>query len=265
MQLAWFLLFIGSFGIAQEHSYHDVLDRIIAAQNVSDRVKDDYSFTEHRDMKIVGATGDLVKEDHLVTEVTRVNGHVIRRVVSKNGKPLAGKELEAEEKRVIKEAERSDSGESFKGGPNIPTMLQNVVITSVEKKQYNSEDAVFVYFSPGNRKKSGNYAEDMFASMTGFLVVDPITYRMKYLNGHSGLSKTVMLGLGAIKSVSICANYFKFDNYFTALGQLDIDIDSRALFKKIKIHMHSELKSYKRFTVEPVKIENYNVIKNNQE
>ncbi|HUX45867.1 MAG TPA: hypothetical protein VMV57_14055, partial [Terracidiphilus sp.] len=88
---------------------HALMREVQQHQRRLDKVRESYTYTSTQTLETLDGSGRVTKSETTESEDFFVNGHVIERLVKKNGQPLDAKAQQKEAGRVTKQVEKAES------------------------------------------------------------------------------------------------------------------------------------------------------------
>ena len=161
-----------------------LMHEVEAHQRSAEAVEKDYMYHSATMLTEMDGHGGVKKTERREFDVFWVNGVRVRRMVSKDGKPVSGDELAKENARIDKEAakarERRDKAdaqgkETDPRGDEVVTVsriLELGSFTNPRRLQINGRDTIAVDYAGDLKAKTRNRMEDVIRDMAGTVWVD---------------------------------------------------------------------------------------------
>jgi hypothetical protein len=207
-------------------------------QRKAEAVEKDYIYHSVETEQKLDSNGQVKK--NTVTEADHywVNGVPVRRIVKKNGKPLAPEEIAQEDERidkmVAKDRERRDKSD-HEGKETDPRGNEEVTVSrllelgsffNARRVQLNGRDTIAVDFAGDPHAKTHDEAEQAIREMRGTAWVDERDHRLVRVEGYFANSFKVAGGLlvNVQKNTRFTATWSKINDevwqpsYFDAQG-----------------------------------------------
>lgn len=153
-----------------------LLQQVSEHQRQLDKVRENYTYTSFSITEDVDANGRVTHSENEETENFFVNGHEIARLVKKDGKPLAGKDLEKETERVTKRVEKASStpaGQHLdQNAISIRKLLDLMELRNPQRLNYRGRATIQFDFVGRRELKTHGMEEDLSKKLEGSLWVD---------------------------------------------------------------------------------------------
>jgi hypothetical protein len=226
-------------------------------QRELDQVRESYTYTTLQTIQDIDSSGRVKKTTTEEHEAFFVHGHVIERVVKRNGQPLAGHDMDKETERVTKlveKAEKTPTGQPLEG-PSITVsrILELMEVRNPRRELYRGRHAIVFDFVGRKDVKTHGMAEDASKKLAGTMWIDEADRQVAHLDVHFTDDFRVAAGLFA--SIQKGSS-FHFDQAPVEDGLWlptggEGNVQARVLLVKgIRQHVVERDYDYKRFRVE---------------
>ena len=161
-----------------------LMHEVEAHQRAAEAVEKDYMYHSATTMAETDGHGGVKKLERREFDTFWVNGVQVRRLTSKDGRPVSGDELKKENERIDKEAakarerrEKADAAgkETDPRGDDVVTVsriLELGSFTHARRLQINGRDTIAVDYAGDPKAKTRNRMEDVIRDMVGTVWVD---------------------------------------------------------------------------------------------
>ncbi|HEX7729613.1 MAG TPA: hypothetical protein VF392_11295 [Terracidiphilus sp.] len=226
-------------------------------QRELDQVRESYTYTTLQTIQDIDSSGRVKKTTTEEHEAFFVHGHVIERVVKRNGQPLSGHDMDKETERVTKlveKAEKTPTGQPLEG-PSITVsrILELMEVRNPRRELYRGRHAIVFDFVGRKDVKTHGMAEDASKKLAGTMWIDEADRQVAHLDVHFTDDFRVAAGLFA--SIQKGSS-FHFDQSPVEDGLWlptggEGNVQARVLLVKgIRQHVVERDYDYKRFRVE---------------
>jgi hypothetical protein len=245
-----------------------LLKAVVANQEKIEELLDHYTYRA-TETERAEDNGQLKDVKTRVFEVTPVGGRSVSRLISVDGKELAGAEREKEDRRVQKDVEEAmkraerkrrkaeqqagDEKDSDKEGRiTILSILRIEEVTSVRREVYRGQEVVAFDFEPRKDFKPRNLAESIVSKLAGTLWVDEGVSQIVRAEAH--LTDTFKIGGGLVASVAPSSSFIfdqeKVNDEVWLPSKVEANLGARvALFKKFKHNSVTHFSDYKKYQI----------------
>jgi len=145
-------------------------------QKQLEKVRETYTYSSEQTVEDLDAGGRVTKTETAEHEDFFVNGHVIRRMVKKDGKTLSGEEERKETERVTKlveKAEKTPPGEPLEGPQiTVSRVLEIMDVRNPRRESYRGRATIVFDFVGRKDAKTHGLAEDMSKKLAGTIWID---------------------------------------------------------------------------------------------
>ena len=226
-------------------------------QRELDQVRESYTYTTLQTIQDIDSSGRVKKTTTEEHEAFFVHGHVIERVVKRNGQPLSGHDMDKETERVTKlveKAEKTPTGQPLEG-PSITVsrILELMEVRNPRRELYRGRHAIVFDFVGRKDVKTHGMVEDVSKKLAGTMWIDEADRQVAHLDVHFTDDFRVAAGLFA--SIQKGSS-FHFDQSPVEDGLWlptggEGNVQARVLLVKgIRQHVVERDYDYKRFRVE---------------
>jgi hypothetical protein len=147
-----------------------------AHQKELDKVRENYTYTSVETTEDVDAAGRVKKTETEKDDDFFVNGHLIERAVEKDGKPLAGHELDKENERVkklVEKAEKTPPDQPLEGPTiSLSRLLEIMDVRNPRREMFRGRAAIVFDFIGRKDAKTHGLAEDASKKLEGTIWID---------------------------------------------------------------------------------------------
>ncbi len=153
-----------------------VVQRVLASQQEIDKQLERFGYTETCKREEDGKQKNLE-----VYEVTMYKGRKIRRLISRNGKPLDDSDLAKENERIekqIRSLERGNIPPLTNRRVKLEDLLRCSVFTNVGEAKVDGRDVWLAEFHPNPQAKPSNVNERFVHNLDGKIAVDPAALQL---------------------------------------------------------------------------------------
>jgi len=157
-------------------------------QRELDQVRESYTYTTFQTTQDIDSSGRVKKTTTEEHEAFFVHGHVIERVVKRNGQPLNGHDMDKETERVTKlvgKAEKTPTGQPLEG-PSITVsrILELMDVRNPRRDLYRGRHAIVFDFVGRKNVKTHGMAEDASKKLAGTMWIDEADRQVAHLDVH---------------------------------------------------------------------------------
>ncbi len=154
-------------------------------QEQLEKLRENYTYTALMIIQDVDASGQVKKTQSVQTDDFFVNGHLIERVVKKNGQPLTGHDLAKENERVTKQVEKAEKTPSSQplDGPavTVSRLLQIMDVSNPRREIYHGRPTIVFDFKGRKHVKTHGLAEDASKKLEGTIWIDEADRQVAHL------------------------------------------------------------------------------------
>jgi hypothetical protein len=234
-----------------------LMREVAAHQKELDKVRENYTYTSLRTIQNMDSNGQVTKTETEEFEDFFVHGHVIERMVKKDGQPLSEHELKKETERVTKLAEKAEKTprEQQLEGPtiSISRLLEIMDVRNPSREIYHGRPSIIFDFIGRKDAKTHGLAEDASKVLQGTLWLDEASRQVIHL--EVSFNDNFRIGGGLVGTIEKGSN-FHFDQALVN-GEIWLPtggegtVQARVLmFKGVHQHYTERDFDYQRFHVE---------------
>ena len=151
-----------------------------------EKVRENYTYSSTETTQDIDTNGQVKKTESEETEVFFVNGHLIERVVKKNGQPLSGNDLDKETGRVtklVKKAEKTPSDKPLEGEVvTVSRLLEIMDVRNERRENYRGRPTIVFDFVGRKDAKTHGLAEDASKKLQGTIWIDEADRQIAHLD-----------------------------------------------------------------------------------
>lgn len=254
-----------------------LMREVMEHQKQLDKVRESYTYSSLHIAQDIDANGQVKKTETQEAEDFFVNGHIIERIVKKNGRPLDAGNQQKETERVTKlveKAERTAPGEPLEGPAiSVSRVLEIMDLRNPRRVQFRGRPTIVFDFIGRKNAKTHGLAEDASKKLQGTVWIDEADRQVAHLEVSFNDNFRVAGGLFA--SIQKGSN-FRFDQQLVshsgddnlssaapASGELWLPTGGEGtmqarilLLKNLRQHITERDFDFKRFTVETQQVKN---------
>ncbi len=256
-----------------------LLQEVKANEDKVDEILEKYTYTEKQTDRESDASGQLREKKSETFELTFYKGNRIKRLIEKNGKPLAANELESENKRIekrVREIEKKEAEKEKKaskerelaqetaGTPDdengqrisIADVLRASKLTNPRRERFRNRDVIVFDFEPLPGYKPQKRVEKFFGKTAGAIWVDANDKQVARVEAR--LVEAYKVAGGMLASLKEGATFVleqdRVNNEIWLPTRADINLSIKVLMVKgINANSVIEYGNYKRFQVDAEK------------
>lgn len=175
------LLFSASLLYAQPARYDPpdiqlILRRVQDHQRQVEAMRENYTYDCQQTTQYLAASGEVKKTETEQREEFFVNGHLIGRVVKRNGQPLTGDDLDKENRRVmelVEKAQTTPPGQRLEGPSITLSRVLELMDLSNPRREVFHDRPTFVFDFVGRKDaKTHGMMEDASKKLRGTVWID---------------------------------------------------------------------------------------------
>jgi hypothetical protein len=164
---------------------HQLLREVQDHQKQLDKIRESYTYTSLQTVQDIDPNGLVKKTQTEEREAFFVNGHVIDRLVKRNGKPLDEHDQQKETERVTKmveKAQRTPRDQPLEG-PSITVsrLLEIMDVKNERRENYHGRSAIVFDFVGRKDAKTHGIAEDASKKLQGTVWIDEADRQVAHL------------------------------------------------------------------------------------
>jgi hypothetical protein len=164
---------------------HQLLREVMDHQKQLDKVREAYTYTSVETTQDIDSSGQVKKTETQEFEEFFVNGHLIRRMVKKDGKPLSENDQQKETERVTKlveKAEKTPSGQPLDSQSiSVSRVLEIMDERNPRRETYRGRPAIVFDFVGRKDAKTHGLAEDASKKLQGSVWIDEADRQVAHL------------------------------------------------------------------------------------
>jgi hypothetical protein len=153
-------------------------------QKALEKVQENYTYSSLQTTQDLDSNGRVKKTVVEEREVFFVNGRAIARLVKKDGKPLAGDELDKETKRVTKEVEKAEKPAKPKEGQDLSVsrILAVVEVRNPRRESYRGRPTIIFNMVGRKDAKAHGLEEEVYKKLQGTVWIDEADRQIAHLD-----------------------------------------------------------------------------------
>jgi len=164
---------------------HQLMREVVEHQKLLEKVRENYTYSSSQTTQDIDTNGQVRKTETVEAEDFFVNGHVIERVIKKNGQPLNEHEQQKETERVsklVEKAEKTPSDQALEGPEiSVRRLLEIMDVRNPRREIYRGRPAILFDFAGRKDAKTHGMAEDASKKLQGTLWVDEADRQVAHL------------------------------------------------------------------------------------
>jgi hypothetical protein len=226
-------------------------------QKQLEKVRENYTYSAAQTTQELDSNGQVTKTDTTELEIFYVNGQPIERLVKKDGKPLAGHDLDKETERVTKAVEKAQKPQPEQPKEDQEISMRRILemadVRNPRRESYRGRAAIVFDFVGRKDAKTHGLSEDLSKKLQGTVWVDESDRQVAHLDAVFDDNFHVAGGLVANVQKG---SSFHFDQA-SVNGEVwlptgaEVTLQMRLLLVKgIRQHSVARFYDYKRFRVE---------------
>ncbi|HUV69277.1 MAG TPA: hypothetical protein VMW15_06410 [Terracidiphilus sp.] len=153
-----------------------LMAEVQAHQKQLEKVRENYTYSSLQTTQDLDSNGKVTKTQSVEGEDFFVNGHVIERMVKKNGQPLSGHDLNKETERVTKlveKAENTPPGQPLERQTiSISRILEIMDVRNARRVQLHGRPTIVFDFIGRKDAKTHGMLEDASKKLQGTIWID---------------------------------------------------------------------------------------------
>jgi hypothetical protein len=163
-------------GSAPLPEIHQFLREVQEHQRQLDQIRESYTFSSLQTTQDIDENGQVKKTETEEHEDFFVNGHMIERLVKKNGQALNDHDQQKETERVTKlveKAEKTPRGQALEGPTiNVTRILEIMDVRNERRENFRGRPAIVFDFIGRKDAKTHGIAEDASKKLQGTVWID---------------------------------------------------------------------------------------------
>jgi hypothetical protein len=265
VRLAGFILpwLLAPFTLAQQAGnpplpeIRQLMQEVQEHQKQLEKVRENYTYSVSQVVQDIDPNGRVKKTETHDFEEFFVNGHLIGRMVKKDGQPLSDHDQQKESERVTKlveKAEKTPSDQPLEGQTiSVSRILEIMDVRNPRRESYRGRPAIVFDFVGRKDAKTHGLAEDMSKKLQGTMWVDEADRQVAHL--EVSFDDNFRIAGGLLASIEKGSS-FRFDQspvndevWLPTGGEGTMQ--ARVLMvKNLRQHFTERDYDYKRFRVE---------------
>jgi hypothetical protein len=173
-------------GSAPLPEIHQFLREVQEHQRQLDHIRESYTYSSLQTTQDIDQNGQVKKTETEEHEDFFVNGHMIERLVKKNGQPLNDHDQQKETERVTKlveKAEKTPRGEALEGPTiNVTRILEIMDVRNERRENFRGRPAIVFDFVGRKDAKTHGIAEDASKKLQGTVWIDEAHRQVAHLD-----------------------------------------------------------------------------------
>lgn len=235
----------------------ELMHEVEQHQKQLEKVRENYTYSSLQTTQDIDSGGQVKKTETEEGEDFFVNGHVIERMVKKNGQPLSDREQQKETGRVtrlVEKAQKTPPGQPLEGQTiSVNRLLDIMEVRNPRREKYRGRPAIVFDFVGRKDAKTHGLVEDASKKLQGTVWIDEQDREIAHL--EVSFDDNFHVAGGLVANVQKGSN-FHFDQA-PVNGDLWLPtggegtIEARVLMvKSLRQHFTERDYDYKRFSVE---------------
>ena len=226
-------------------------------QKQLEKVRESYTYDSALTVEDIDSSGHAQKTESEQDDDFFVNGHLIERLVKKDGRPLTGHDQEKETERVtrlVEKAEKTPPGQPLEGQTvSVSRLLEIMDVRNPRREVFRGRSTIVFDFIGRKDAKTHGLVEDASKKLQGTIWIDEADRQVAHLE-VSFIDNFHIAG-GLFASVQKGSN-FHFDQAPVEGGLwlptgAEANMQARVLlFKNLRQHFTERDYDFKRFSVE---------------
>lgn len=234
-----------------------LMREVVEHQKQLEKVRENYTFSSEQTTQELDSNRQVKKTETTEFEVFFTNGHPIRRMVKKDGKPLDEHEEKKETERVtrlVEKAEKTPPEEPLEGQQiKISRIIEIMDVRNPRREMYRGRATIVFEFAGRKDAETHGMAEDASKKLQGTMWVDEGARQVAHM--EVSFNENFRVGGGLVATIQKGSS-FRFDQ-----GQVngemwlptgaEATMDARVLLVKgVRQHWTERDYDFKRFRVE---------------
>lgn len=153
-----------------------LLAKVEAHQKQLEQVRENYTYTSLQTTEDIDANGRVKKTETVEAEDFFVHGHIIERVMKKDGQELSGREEQKETERVTKQVEKAEQTPPDQPlqGPSVTVsrLLEIMDVRNPRREMYRGRPSIVFDFIGRKDARTHGVVEDASKKLQGTLWID---------------------------------------------------------------------------------------------
>jgi hypothetical protein len=238
---------------------------VVKNQKALEELAKQYTCHLNTEEQKVDGKGQVASRTVKEFEVFYVTGEEVRRLVSKDGKALAGDEKKKEDERFNKEFEKlqkhaaelaadpkKQKKEDEKTNAQVSDILRALKFSNARRERFRGQDVIAVDMGPNPEYKPKKTVENIVQKLAGVVWIDEQARDVARLEAHFTDSAKVGAGILAAldKGSSLVFENAKVNGEVWLPVYSEVHASGRVVFVKLKSHEINRYSDYKKFHAE---------------
>lgn len=163
----------------------DLMREVQEHQKQLDSIREAYTYTSMQTTQDLDSSGHVTKTETTENNDFFVNGHVIERVVKKDGKPLDAHDEQKETERVTKlveKAQKTPRGQPLEGPTiSVSRLLEIMDLRNERRENFHGRPTIVFDFVGRKDAKTHGLAEDASKKLQGTVWIDEADRQVAHL------------------------------------------------------------------------------------
>jgi hypothetical protein len=163
----------------------ELMRQVVDHQRQLEKVRENYTFNSIQTVQDVDASGNVTKTETEEYNDFFVNGHIIERLVKKNGQPLTAGEEQKETERVtklIEKAEKTTPDQPLEGQEiSISRILEIMDVRNPRREIFQGRSTILFDFVGRKDAKTHGVVEDASKKLKGTIWIDEADRQVAHL------------------------------------------------------------------------------------
>ena len=233
-----------------------ILAQVQEHQKQVEAIRENYTFDSLQTRQQVDAGGRVEKTETEEREQFFVNGHMIGRLIKKNGQPLSAEDRRKEKARVMQlvdKAQKTPPGQRLKG-PSITVsrVLELVDLRNPRRESFRGRPTIVFDFAGRRDAKTHGMMEDASKKLQGTIYIDVADMQVAHLDVRAADSFRIAGLLASVqKGSSFCFDQAPVGRGLWLPTGSEADVEAKVLlFKHLRERVTEQDFGFQRFGVE---------------
>lgn len=164
---------------------HQLMRQVIDHQKQLELVRENYTYTSLLTTQEIDASGQVKKTESAESDEFFVNGHLIDRIVKKDGKPLSPSDEKKETDRVtrlVEKAQKVPYGQPLAGaGVSVSHVLELMDLRQPRREMFRGRPTIVFDFVGRRDAKTHGLVEDASKKLKGTIWIDEADMQVAHL------------------------------------------------------------------------------------
>ena len=240
-------------GEAPPGEANDYVRALVGAQQRREEALSRYAYDVREERERLDGDGRARHRSVRVFEVFHVEGRPVRRLVSRDGRALAGAEREGEDRRVLElvEAIRGGRAASERPGVRLSRILERFDFVAAGGERIEERCTLVFDFA----SRPGDYEldrDELLRQLSGRLWVDEAERELVRLEVEDAGGLRFALGLGgSLSALSFTMSFSRFEDGVWLPRRLEAHAEGRRFpFRRFRHRITTTYSGYRRFGVD---------------